>query len=71
MENMATTVSKPPVPEEAFELYPGRWVALRCGEVVAVAETREKLQKDERVESSDILFKVPDASTHFYPVRLV
>jgi hypothetical protein len=67
---MAVTVSKPPVPDEAFELFAGRWVALRCGEVVADAETREKLQQDERVESSDVLFKVPDASTHFYPARL-
>jgi hypothetical protein len=68
---MAVTVSKPPVPQEAFERFPGRWVALRGGEVIADAKTREKLQQDEHVESSDTLFRVPDASTHFYPARLV
>jgi hypothetical protein len=63
-------VSKPPVPQEAFERFPGRWVALRDGEIVADAETLDELQRDERVESTDALFRVPEASTHFYRARL-
>jgi hypothetical protein len=67
---MAVTISKPPVPTEAFERFTGRWIALREGAIVADADTREQLQQDERVELSDTLFRVPDASTHFYPTRL-
>jgi Family of unknown function (DUF5678) len=67
---MASTISKPPVPQEAFDRFPGRWVALRDGEIIADAKTEEKLRQDERVESTDALFRVPETSTHFYPVRL-
>jgi hypothetical protein len=68
---MAATVSKPPVPQEAFERFPGRWVALRDGKVVADAETKEKLRGDDRVELTDALFRVPETATHFYPIRPV
>lgn len=63
-------VSKPPVPQEAFEHFPGRWIALRDGEIVADAETEEELRKDGRVEFGDVLFEVPEADAHFYPLRL-
>jgi Family of unknown function (DUF5678) len=63
-------VSKPPVPQEAFDRYPGRWIALRNGEIVADAATEVELREDARVESDDTLFRVPEASTHFYPARL-
>lgn len=68
---MASTISKPPVPQEAFERFPGRWVALRNGKIIADAETEEKLMQDERVESTDALFRVPETSTHFYSTRPV
>ena len=68
---MAATISKPPVPQEAFECFPGRWVALRDGQIIADAETEDELRQDERVESTDALFRVPEASTHFYPTRPV
>lgn len=68
---MAATISKPPVPQEAFERFPGRWVALREGQIIADAETEDELQRDERVESTDALFRVPETSTHFYPTRPV
>lgn len=64
-----TVTSKPPVPQEAFERFPGRWIALRAGEIVADADTREELQHDERVESTDALYRVPEPSTHFYQAR--
>lgn len=50
-----TEISKPPVPQEAFERFAGRWVALRNGEIIADAQTREELQQDERVETTDAL----------------
>ena len=64
-------VSKSPVPQEAFERFPGRWIALRDGEIVVDAATEAELRKDRRVESSDALFEVPEAATHFYSARLV
>ncbi len=68
---MATAVvSKPPVPQEAFDRFAGRWIALRDGEIVADASSELELRADARVESSDALFRVPEASTHFYPARL-
>jgi hypothetical protein len=66
---MAATVSKPPVPQEAFERFPGRWIALRDGKIVADAATEERLRRDKRVKSKDALFRVPETSTHFYPTR--
>lgn len=62
-------VSKSPVPQEAFDDYQGRWIALRNGEIIADASTDDELRLDGRVESTDALFRVPEASTHFYPVR--
>lgn len=64
-------VSKSPVPQEAFDRFPGRWIALRDGEIVADAATDDELRQDDRVQSTDALFRVPEAATHFYPARLV
>ncbi len=63
-------ISKPPVPQEAFEQFPGKWIALRDGEIVADADTEDGLRHDDRVLSTDALFRVPEASTHFYRIRL-
>ncbi len=64
-------VSKSPVPQEAFDRFPGRWIALRDGNIVADAETEDGLRQDDLVKSTDAFFRVPEASTHFYPARLV
>jgi hypothetical protein len=63
-------IAKPPIPKEAFERFPGRWIALRQGEIVADAATEDELRQDDRVESTDTIFLVPEPSRHFYPLRL-
>lgn len=64
------TLSKPPVPQEAFDDYAGKWIALREGEIVADADTEGELRQDDRVMPTDALFRVPEAATHFYRARL-
>lgn len=66
---MAVEVARSPVPRDAFDRFPGRWIALRDGEVVADAAILEELRQDERVELTDALFRVPEPSTHFYRTR--
>lgn len=58
-------ISPPPVPAEAFERFPGRWVAVRDGEIVADAGTLEELEADERVIATDTLFRVPEPNSKF------
>jgi hypothetical protein len=58
-------ISPPPVPTEAFERFPGRWVAIRGGEIVADAGTPEELEADERVDVADTLFRVPEPGSKF------
>jgi hypothetical protein len=62
-------LAQPPVPSEAFEQYPGRWVAIRGDEIVAVADDVEVLRADPKVRGEDALFLVPEPSSHFYSVR--
>lgn len=59
-------ISPPSVPAEAFERFPGRWVALRDGHIVADAETLEDLESNEQVEASDTRFRVPTAGAKFF-----
>jgi Family of unknown function (DUF5678) len=63
---MATTISRPPITEEALKIYAGKWVALRAGEVIAAAEDYHALVADEHVEPTDAIFHVPSASSLFY-----
>jgi hypothetical protein len=56
-------VTEGPVPSEAFERYPGQWVALRDGVVIAAAHDLAALEEDERVQPSDALFAVPEPHT--------
>jgi Family of unknown function (DUF5678) len=58
-------ISPPPVPAEAFERFPGHWVALRDGDIVANARTLEELEADERVAIIDTLFRVPEPGSKF------
>ncbi|HLM84843.1 MAG TPA: hypothetical protein VK272_01500 [Solirubrobacteraceae bacterium] len=58
-------ISPPPVPAEAFERFPGRWVAIRNGDIVADAYLLEDLETDPRVEITDTLFRVPEPGSKF------
>ncbi len=58
-------ISPPPVPAEAFERFPGRWVAIRDGDIVADARLLEDLEADPHVEITDTLFRVPEPGSKF------
>jgi hypothetical protein len=58
-------ISPPPVPAEAFERFPGCWVAIRDGDIVADAHLLEDLEADTRVEITDTLFRVPEPGSKF------
>jgi hypothetical protein len=59
-------ISEAPVPAEAFELFPGRWVAIDDGHIVADAATLEELDADERVGAADTRFRVPEEGAKFF-----
>lgn len=58
-------VARSPLPED-LERFEGRWVAIRNGVVVADAETVEDLLRDDHVQRTDVLYRVPDQHTYFY-----
>jgi len=58
-------ISQPPVPAEVFDRFPGRWVAVDDGEVVADAATLEELEADERVGLDHTRFRVPEKDAKF------
>jgi hypothetical protein len=58
-------ISPPPVPAEAFKRFPGRWIAVRDGDVVADARTIEELEANELVEPLDMFFQVPEPNSKF------
>jgi hypothetical protein len=58
-------ISPPSVPIEAFDRFPGRWVALRDGVIIADARTLEELESDDRTESTDTVFRVPEPGSKF------
>jgi Family of unknown function (DUF5678) len=64
---MATVVeiSPPPLPAEAFERFPGRWIAVRDGEIVADARTIEELESNPLVVPVDTFFRVPELNSKF------
>lgn len=59
-------ISEPPVPAEVFDLFPGRWVAVDDGEIVADAATLEELEADDRVGPGHTRFRVPEKDTKFF-----
>lgn len=65
----AVEISPPPVPAEAFKRFPGRWVAVRDGDIIADARTLEELVAGELVEAADTLFRVPEANSKFLQAR--
>jgi hypothetical protein len=59
-------ISQLPIPAEAFERFPGRWVAVSDGEIVADALTLEDLEADPRVSLTDTCFRVPEEGAKFF-----
>jgi len=59
-------ISQPPVPAEVFDRFPGRWVAVDDGEIVADAPTLEDLEADERVGPAHTRFRVPEKDAKFF-----
>jgi Family of unknown function (DUF5678) len=59
-------ISQPPVPADAFDRFPGRWVAINDGDIVADAPTLEELEADERVSKNHTRFRVPEKDSKFF-----
>lgn len=58
-------ISPPPVPAEAFERFPGRWIAVRDGQIIADGRTIEELEADKLVAPDDTFFRVPEPNSKF------
>ncbi|MEX2194341.1 MAG: DUF5678 domain-containing protein [Thermoleophilaceae bacterium] len=56
----------PPLPADALDEYAGQWIAVRGGIVIASADDFDELVARDEVESNDLLYHVPPASTLFY-----
>ena len=63
---MSTAIAESPVPREAFERFPGKWIAVRGTEIVAWADSLEDLESNPTVVETDTRALVPDATKHFY-----
>jgi len=61
-----TLVIECPVPAEAYEKHRGKWIAVRSGEIVAVAETLKELWADKRLVSEASAYHVPETPYTFY-----
>lgn len=62
---MSTLVARSPLPEDIAQ-YEGKWIAIRGDTVVAAADTLEALAADERVQETDVVYRVPAQDTFFY-----
>jgi len=63
---MSTTSARAPLPDGALEEYAGKWIAVREGDVVASADSYEKLRAQPNVIDDDATFHVPPATALFY-----
>lgn len=63
---MSTTIEQPLFNPAALVGYEGKWVAIRDGEVIAAADTLEKLRTHPEVRREDAVYVVPEPSTYFY-----
>lgn len=61
----AVEISPPPVPAEAFERFPGRWIAVRDGKIIADGRTVEDLQASSLIAPGDTFFRVPERNSKF------
>lgn len=58
--------SQPPVPAAVFDQFPGRWVAITRGVVLADAATLDELDADARVADTATRFRVPEKGAKFF-----
>jgi len=56
-----------PITAETIERYAGKWVATRGDEVIAAAESLEKLRENPAVRRTDAVYIVPEHPAYFYP----
>jgi hypothetical protein len=61
-----TLVIECPVPAEAYEKYRGKWIAVRGGQIVAVAGTLKELWADKRLVSEASAYHVPETPYTFH-----
>ena len=67
IDKVSTITQQSPIPVEAFsEEYVGRWVAVRDGAVIAVADSLEELRANPDVTREDAVYVVPDPSATFF-----
>ncbi|MFY9489125.1 MAG: hypothetical protein WAP35_10600 [Solirubrobacterales bacterium] len=59
-------LSQSPIPADAYDKFPGQWVAIRHGQIVANADSFEALKAREEVLESDVLFRVPEQNAHYF-----
>ena len=66
---MAVLESAPLLPEGVAEQYRGKWIAVRNRQVVAVAESLEKLYERNEVDrAGDVIYRVPKSAYHYHSV---
>lgn len=58
--------SHTPVPAAVFDQFPGRWVAVQRGSVLADAATLHELDADARVLDTATRFRVPEKGAKFF-----
>jgi hypothetical protein len=61
-----TLTQQPGIAAGAFEQYAGKWVAVRDGDVIAVADSLEDLRANPDVTRKDAVFVVPEPSSSFF-----
>lgn len=59
-------IARSPLPADAEDVYGGKWIALREGEVVASADTFDELVANDVVRATDVLYRVPEAGSYFF-----
>jgi hypothetical protein len=66
-DTVSIVISGPPVPEEAFEKYAGKWIAVRGGqEIVAAADDLDTLRENTAIVDTDAFFHVPEVGALFF-----
>lgn len=54
------------IPAEVFAEHAGKWIALRDGQIVAVADSLDELRANPDVTREDAVFVVPEQSSTFF-----
>ena len=61
-----TLTEQQAIPPAAFDDYPGKWIAVRDGAVVASADSLGELRANPEVTREDAVYVVPEQSTYFF-----